>query len=103
MIGFAYHERLPHSSITLLLAGYSRALWLHAGRPAAAVLMDFLLPGFIYTLTRVSPTWRIIERPIDLWIGSAQAGPSMSRPVQRTGSITLFPILGGLHHRYARV
>lgn len=25
------------------------------------------------------------------------------RPVQRTGSITSFPILGGLHHRYARV
>jgi hypothetical protein len=27
----------------------------------------------------------------------------ISRPVQRTGSITLFRILGGLHHRYARV
>jgi hypothetical protein len=27
----------------------------------------------------------------------------ISRPVQRTGSITSFPILGGLHHRYARV
>ena len=26
-----------------------------------------------------------------------------SRPVQRTGSIKSFPILGGLHHRYARV
>ena len=26
-----------------------------------------------------------------------------SRPVQRNGSITSFPILGGLHHRYARV
>jgi transposase InsO family protein len=26
----------------------------------------------------------------------------IARPVQRTGSITLFPILGGLHHRYAR-
>jgi transposase InsO family protein len=27
----------------------------------------------------------------------------VSRPVQRTGSIKSFPILGGLHHRYARV
>jgi transposase InsO family protein len=27
----------------------------------------------------------------------------IARPVQRTGSITSFPILGGLHHRYARV
>jgi hypothetical protein len=27
----------------------------------------------------------------------------ISRRVQRTGSIALFPILGGLHHRYARV
>jgi transposase InsO family protein len=27
----------------------------------------------------------------------------VSRPVQRTGSITSFPILGGLHHHYARV
>jgi transposase InsO family protein len=27
----------------------------------------------------------------------------IARPVQRIGSITLFPILGGLHHRYARV
>jgi transposase InsO family protein len=26
-----------------------------------------------------------------------------SRPVQRTGSIKSFPILGGLHHHYARV
>jgi len=26
-----------------------------------------------------------------------------SRPVQRTGTITSLPILGGLHHRYARV
>jgi hypothetical protein len=27
----------------------------------------------------------------------------VSRPVQRTGNIKSFPILGGLHHRYARV
>lgn len=27
----------------------------------------------------------------------------VSRPVQRTGSIKSFPILGGLHHHYARV
>src|ERR1700741_1009043 len=27
----------------------------------------------------------------------------VSRPVQRTGGITSFPILGGLHRRYARV
>jgi hypothetical protein len=27
----------------------------------------------------------------------------VSRPVQRIGSIKSFPILGGLHHRYARV
>jgi transposase InsO family protein len=27
----------------------------------------------------------------------------IARPVQRTGSITSFAILGGLHHRYARV
>ena len=27
----------------------------------------------------------------------------ISRPVQRTGSIKSFPILGGLHHHYARV
>jgi hypothetical protein len=27
----------------------------------------------------------------------------ISRPVQRTGSITSFPIMGGLHHRYARI
>jgi transposase InsO family protein len=27
----------------------------------------------------------------------------VSRPIQRTGSITSFPILGGLHHHYARV
>jgi transposase InsO family protein len=27
----------------------------------------------------------------------------VSRPVQRTGSIKSFPILGGLHHLYARV
>jgi hypothetical protein len=27
----------------------------------------------------------------------------VSRPVQRTGSITSFQILGGLHHRYVRV
>jgi transposase InsO family protein len=26
----------------------------------------------------------------------------VSRPIQRTGNITSFPILGGLHHRYAR-
>jgi transposase InsO family protein len=26
----------------------------------------------------------------------------VSRPVQRTGNIKSFPILGGLHHRYAR-
>jgi transposase InsO family protein len=26
-----------------------------------------------------------------------------SRPVQRTGSITSYPILGGLHHQYVRV
>ena len=26
----------------------------------------------------------------------------VSRPVQRTGSIKSFPILGGLHHRYSR-
>jgi transposase InsO family protein len=27
----------------------------------------------------------------------------VSRPAQRTGSIKSFPILGGLHHHYARV
>jgi len=27
----------------------------------------------------------------------------ISRPVQRTGSIKSFPILGGLHHHYTRV
>jgi transposase InsO family protein len=27
----------------------------------------------------------------------------VSRPVQRAGSIKSFPILGGLHHHYARV
>jgi hypothetical protein len=27
----------------------------------------------------------------------------VSRPVQRTGSVKSFPILGGLHHHYARV
>jgi transposase InsO family protein len=27
----------------------------------------------------------------------------VSRPVRRTGGITSFSILGGLHHRYARV
>jgi transposase InsO family protein len=27
----------------------------------------------------------------------------VSRPVQRTGSIKSFPILGGLHHHYARI
>jgi transposase InsO family protein len=27
----------------------------------------------------------------------------VSRPVQRAGCITSFPILGGLHHYYARV
>ena len=27
----------------------------------------------------------------------------VSRPVQRTGSIKSFPIIGGLHHHYARV
>jgi hypothetical protein len=26
----------------------------------------------------------------------------VSRPVQRTGSIKSYPILGGLHHHYAR-
>jgi hypothetical protein len=33
--------------------------------------------------------------------GSLEKDAPSARPVQRSGSITLFPILGGLHHRYA--
>jgi hypothetical protein len=50
------------------------------------------------------------DRPCSIVVSTGSALPKqkykdapISRPIQRTGSIKSFPILGGLHHHYVRV
>jgi transposase InsO family protein len=53
-------------------------------------------------LRRILPSYARYHNDIRTHRSLGKDAP-VARPVQRTGSIKSFPILGGLHHHYVRV
>ena len=103
---FTTRSKINSSDLVLLL---SRGKWVHLDRPSVTTPPPRPLRGDAYYVSDALPHNRIIKELLSTYYNEWRPHVSLGkdapnrRPIERFGNIVAHSILGGLHHRYARI